>query len=319
MTKYLYTFLIILLASALYAQNELPLQRQYFFNDLVINPATAGSKSYNPASLNYRKQWVGIKDAPAFQSFVMHGLLWNQKVGFGGSIYNSTSGPTTQNGIQLAYSYHISIIKNITRLSFGISAMLNQFLLNEKALRMDQPGDNAIIDGTSKTIVADGTAGLYYYTGGYSTKKYYLGLSASNLLQHEIVKWGSNGMILPKRPKGFFLAGGYEYKLPVDFTFEPSFLLKYYEKTPGLLYDETTPAPGLLYDINAKIAYKGAVWIGGSYRDKESIVAMVGLNGDVIRIGYAYDMGLTSIKKYNTGSHEIYLSLHIKRRELKTM
>lgn len=308
MLKYLFTLSFVFFALILSAQNELPLQKQYYFNDMVINPATTGTKDYNPASINYRKQWVGIKDAPTFQSFVMHGLLWNQKMGFGGAAYHSTSGPTSQSGVQLAYSYHLPIIRNITRLSFGISAMANQFLLNERALKLDQPGDNAIIDGTSKTIVGDATAGLYYYTEKYSTKRYFLGLSVSNLVQKDIPEWSSHSIDLPKRPKGFFLAGGYEYKLGGSFTFEPSFLLKYYEKKPDLLYD-----------INAKVAYKEAVWIGGSYRSKESMVAMIGLGGDIIKIGYAYDMGFPSIKKYSPGSHEIYLSLYIKRRELKTM
>src|SRR5688500_18349824 len=102
--------------------------------------------------------------------------------------------------------------------------------------------------------------------------------------------------------------GGYEFKLGTIFKVEPSYLAKYFEK-----------APELKYDLNARLTCKEVIWIGASYRNQESMVAMIGLNGDVIRIGYAYDMSKSGIQKYTSGSHELYLTLFIKRRDLKTM
>ena len=45
------------------AQQE-PLFTQYYVNDMAINPAISGSKSYNPLTIQTRQQWLGFEGAP---------------------------------------------------------------------------------------------------------------------------------------------------------------------------------------------------------------------------------------------------------------
>ena len=46
-----------------FAQQE-PLFTQYYVNDMAINPAISGSKTYNPLTIQTRQQWLGFEGAP---------------------------------------------------------------------------------------------------------------------------------------------------------------------------------------------------------------------------------------------------------------
>jgi hypothetical protein len=50
------------------------------------------------------------------------------------------------------------------------------------------------------------------------------------------------------------------------------------------------------------------IWIGASYRHKDSFAGMVGFNiSNTVNLGYSYDNSTTSLATYNRGSHELVL------------
>ena len=50
------------------------------------------------------------------------------------------------------------------------------------------------------------------------------------------------------------------------------------------------------------------VWLGTGYRFHEAITVMAGYNyDDKFYFGYAYDIGITDLRQYNSGSHEIMI------------
>ena len=51
---------ICLLIILTYKSQQNSMTSQYLFNDFAINPAVAGTKSYSPLSISFRRQWVGI-------------------------------------------------------------------------------------------------------------------------------------------------------------------------------------------------------------------------------------------------------------------
>ena len=129
---------------------QMPHYSQYMFNDFCINPAIAGTKSYQPIMVMIRNQWVGLDDAPRTQTLSLHGS-WIKNTGIGGMIINDVTGPAHQTGIQLAYAYHI-LLKGESYLSLGISGTLAQYVLDKDAIELDDPNDNAILGGKEKTI-----------------------------------------------------------------------------------------------------------------------------------------------------------------------
>jgi len=57
-----------------FAQQE-PLFTQYYVNDMAINPAISGSKTYNPLTIQTRQQWLGFEGAPLSTNISYHGAL----------------------------------------------------------------------------------------------------------------------------------------------------------------------------------------------------------------------------------------------------
>ena len=71
------------------------------------------------------------------------------------------------------------------------------------------------------------------------------------------------------------------------------------------------PSPGS-FDLNVKVSYQNSVWGGISYRHNDAIVAMIGYElNDRFNIGYSYDVTLSGLRGYSSGSHEIVLRAKI--------
>ena len=69
----------------------------------------------------------------------------------------------------------------------------------------------------------------------------------------------------------------------------------------------------LQFDINIKRTYKQLVWLGVSYRTQEAVAIMMGFRKDRILFGYAYDIAISDIRKYNVGTHEILFMFKFNR------
>jgi len=91
---------------------------------------------------------------------------------------------------------------------------------------------------------------------------------------------------------------GYTFDLNDVLLVEPSFLFKAIENAPSQA------------DLNARFIYKELAWLGMAYRDQESLVILLGFKKGMYAMGYSYDITLTNIKKYSTGSHELFLSVN---------
>ncbi|MBN4062207.1 type IX secretion system membrane protein PorP/SprF [Bacteroidales bacterium AH-315-I05] len=284
----------LLLASSTVFTQQLPYYSQYMFNDYFINPAVAGSKESGIASISARAQWVGFKDAPSTQTAGMHSPLL-KNMGVGGFLYNHSTGPIRTTGLQLSYAYHIKI-NDEQKVALGLSGMFYQHTLDKNDLKAENPNDAALLGEKEKIFAPDVSFGVYYYG-----ENHYVGISAPQMFQTRLNYNDYNDSIHSnKLVRHYFMHGGYNFELNADFDIEPSVLLKYVANAP------------FQFDINAKVKYKDLVWLGVSYRDKESVVAMVGMEKSNFIVGYSYDVTLSNIRKHSSGSHEIYLGLRIK-------
>jgi type IX secretion system PorP/SprF family membrane protein len=72
--KRLILVIIIFLSISVSAQQE-PLFTQYYLNDMALNPAISGSKTYNPLTIQTRQQWLGFEGAPLSSNISYHGAL----------------------------------------------------------------------------------------------------------------------------------------------------------------------------------------------------------------------------------------------------
>jgi type IX secretion system PorP/SprF family membrane protein len=268
---------------------QLPHYTQYMFNDFVINPALAGVYDYYQIRTNHRFQWVGLMDPPLTNSIAFYGPHANLDMGYGGYVYNDVTGPTSRTGITGSYAYNIAITSDI-RLSMGISASMMQFRVDGTQLNPKDVSDPSILQTVSTTYLPDAGLGVYFYAD-----EFYAGLSVAQLLNNNI-KIFENKNGLNRLKTHINLTGGYRFQVDPDWVLEPSVMIK------------GTAPKELSFDVTAKTEWKQMVWGAVSYRYHEAIAILVGYNYDsMLFFGYAYDIGITSLRKYNTGTHEIMI------------
>ncbi len=296
-TLILLIFLFAIIWQSSQAQ-QMPQYSQYMFNDFCINPAVAGTKSSQPIMAMIRNQWVGLDDAPITQTISFHGS-WLKKTGMGGMIVNDVTGPARQTSIQLAYAHHI-VLKGETYLSLGLSGSVAQYVLDKDAIMLDDPNDNAILGGKEEAIVPDAAFGVYIYG-----ERFYVGWSIPQLFENSIQFNSSETLQENKLVRHYFANAGYRFNAGENIEIEPSFLFKTIENAPFQL------------DINTKVIIQKMAWLGCSYRDSESIVAMAGIRFKDIGLGYSFDFTLTNIKNHSTGSHEFFLSYLLPYKEVQ--
>jgi len=280
---------VILTGSACLKGQQLPHYTQYMFNDFVINPAIAGVHDYYQIRTNHRFQWVGLVDPPLTNSIAFYGPHDKLDMGYGGYVYNDVTGPTSRTGITGSYAYNIAITSDI-RLSMGISASIMQFRIDGTQLYPKDISDVALLQVVSTSYLPDAGIGAYLYA-----EDFYVGLSAAQLLNNNL-KIFDNRNGLNRLKTHINLIGAYRFQLDPDWILEPSVMIK------------GTAPKELSFDVTARAEWNKMVWGAVSYRFHEAIGIMLGYSyEEMLFFGYAYDIGLSAIRKYNTGTHEIMI------------
>jgi type IX secretion system PorP/SprF family membrane protein len=281
-------FTIIAGSAGLQAQ-QMPHYTQYMFNDFVINPAIAGVHDYYQIRTNHRFQWVGLLDPPMTNSIAFYGPHATLDMGYGGYVYHDVTGPTSRTGVTGSYAYNIAISGDM-RLSMGLYASVMQYRIDGTQLNPADVSDPAILNMVSTSYLPDAGIGLYLYA-----EKFYAGLSVAQLLNNNIKIFDDKDGV--NRLKTHInLTGAYRFWLDQDWLIEPSIMIK-----------GTVPQQ-LSFDITARVEWQRTLWGGFSYRNKDAVAIMVGYSFDEsLFFGYAYDIGITELSKYNTGSHEIMI------------
>ncbi len=288
----LFAFLIFVIPNV--KAQQVSLESQYMLNDFVLNPAIAGTQNYIPVNFNFRRQWVGIQGAPVTQSLSAHGYL-GKNVGFGGQFFNDVTGPSRRTGMNVSFAYHLRLSSDYTKkLSFGIAGVFFQHVIDGEKLTTDMPDDPAIVNAFNNQFCPDANFGVLYT----DKEKWYAGASVFNLLQIKKDLFQLMDEIENPVERTYFFNSGV-YLKKGDYIIEPSVLLRYQANTPFQL------------DINTRVLYKNIVWLGTSYRHQDAVVLMTGFYFDKFRLGYAYDLTLSEVKDYTTGSHEINLVYYI--------
>ena len=289
--KKLFLIPIILFACAVYGQ-QLPQYTQYMFNQYAYNPAYAGvNKYWQGRSLN-RYQWIGINDAPRTFTLSAHGPLKNEKIGLGGYAYTDIVGPTRRIGFQASFTYHLQLSETIN-LSFGVSGGFNQWLLDADKITTYHPDDFYFSNGLLRSFDPDGKFGLWLYHPDW-----FFGASVGQMFHNKLsfleTQTGSESYM----EDHFYFTGGYKFRIGDDWAIEPTTLLKM-----GL------PAP-LKLDLNVRGIYKEIVWLGFGWRSNDAITSFIGFEyKDMLSIGYGFDLSITQLRNFNTGTHELMLGV----------
>jgi type IX secretion system PorP/SprF family membrane protein len=277
---------IVLSASSIYSQQS-ALYTQYMHNPFVLNPAIAGTVNYFQFRSIHRFQWIGITDAPVTNSLSLYGPVSakSKDMGYGGTIYNDATGPTSRTGLTGAFAYNTAINDEI-RVSFGLNAGILQYK-SEKIEGIDD-NDKAMPKTITSKFLPDAAIGVYMYSTNF-----HVGFSADRLFNSKLVL-AEDQKALGKLKSHFYLIGAYNYIFNRKYALESSVNIR-----------GVSPAP-IQLDFNVKAIYRKIGWFGVSFRTQDAISFLGGyIFNNKIYIGYSYDYNISPLRKYSTGSHEL--------------
>ncbi|MEM9886322.1 MAG: PorP/SprF family type IX secretion system membrane protein [Bacteroidota bacterium] len=293
----------------------------YMFNALAINPAYAGSQDYLMINLLNRNQWLGWTNedskAPNTQILSLHSPL-NERVGLGFHLSNDVIGASRTTALNTSYAYRITF-------PFGtISAGLQAGLINWRAdwsdlnLRDGFANDPAFNEMPETRLLPNFGVGLYF-----QNEFAYAGFSLPRLLPLSLTKAAdrTNATLYDASlyRHFYFTAGGILPIISDDVVFKPSILFR---KVGGFGASDVPvdrAASPTSIDLDASIFFLQTLWIGTSYRwslegtfGKNSSHDSINFWGafylkNGLRIGLAYDIGLTPIRRYSNGSLELMI------------
>ena len=289
----LFFFLICLLGNFVYSQ-QLPLNSQYIYNPLVINPAFSGITESSSIILMNRNQWTGFVDEPIrTTSISAHHALNNQKHGLGSLLFSDRTGAINIHGLDLMYSFKFPIFLNYN-LSLGISGNIYQYVFDDSNL--NTATFDPILNGEiQKKINFDSNFGFLVYDDFL-----FFGASIVNLIQSKVLNQDTNE---PNQfARNYYFFGGYNFTDEVTkIGFEQSFLLKKTEFTD------------FQYDINLKAIFNNIFWLGAGYRSNDELIALFGFNYDKFSLIYSIDYNYGEIGNYSGASHEFSLVYYFRK------
>lgn len=270
---------------------QYPVFTQYYFNELVINPAFAGNHVKLSASMMYRNQWINFPGAPKTLNFTTHTALMKNKIGLGLMVNRDEIGSYKNEHIYVSYAYKLHL--QDATLAMGLQAGINLLGADFDNLDLSRPDDELFYNVVNRVKPNFG-AGLFF-----SKKNYFLGFSVPFILNNAVVTSTEQLLAEIKEARYYFLRGG--VVLPLDnvnkIKFNPSALIRAQEGQP------------LSFDLNAAVIFYDVFSIGTSYRLGDSFITYIDLKlSDKIHFGYSYDLTSSSVRRFSNGTHEFMLN-----------
>lgn len=293
--KRIYFFMLLLLSIVTFSQQD-PQYTQYNYNMNVINPAYAGSKGYGSLNFLARRQWVGVEGAPKTLSLSYNTPL-GKSLGLGVNASFDEIGPVKETLLYADFSYTLYLGERLN-LAFGLKGGMT--FLNVRTLDLLDNNDKLNVPINLKT--PNFGAGFYLYTDTY-----YIGFSVPNLIKTRHLEDKLESPSTSSENMHFFTNTGYVFTISDDLKLKPSTMLKFSDNSP------------LSVDLSLNLLYKNIVELGLSHRLDDSISAIVGFQAsENFRIGYAYDLTLSSYQLFNSGSHELLLTYDFIKNNIKS-
>ncbi len=301
---------------------QMPQYSQYLRNQFMINPGSAGIYNFTDITLSGRMQWVGFENAPitSYASFTKvigkEKVIYNPslrtgsgpvknpdiktgkfKQAIGGQLVTDQYGAFSKLNLSGTYAIHIPMSKSVN-LSFGAKLGYNNNSFNRnKAVALNQGTDQVYQEFTNTNLnrnLINIGSGLYLYSN-----KFFLGLSAENLTK-DMIAFGS-GVINFDTKIHTNITGGYKLKLNSNLTLTPSFLVQYMSPSP------------MSTAVSMQLEFKEWLWCGLSYRNKDAVIGMLGMNiSNRFKLGYSYDFSVSRFNSVASGGHELVLGIMLR-------
>ena len=283
---------LILLTGTTIAQ-QVPFSSQYYSNPFVTNPAFTGNHERVNAFLTHRSQWTGLSGAPQTSYLTLDGPIEAKNIGLGLNLYSDVTDITSRVGAFANYSYKLKI-NDDNNLFIGLAiGAINNKIDFSKAVVRDTDDPFLFTESQSKTAFS-ADFGL-----GYTFKKLEVGFCAPQILGNTMkYKMTDNGSSYYTFARHY--QGSVKYVFDVvkekEITVYPLIMVRY---ATGSVFQ---------YDVNVVADWKKMGWFGITYHSNYAVAISGGLRYKNIAVGYAYDLGISKVKKFTGATSEFLLS-----------
>lgn len=285
MKRYFFVFFFLFTVSG-YAQLY-PVFSQYYFNELMINPAYAGSHIQLSATATYRNQWINFPGSPKTFSFSAHSSLLKGRIGLGMMVNVDKIGSYANKDVTLAYAYRLQFPK--ATLSLGLQAMFYFLNADFSSLTLRTP-DDPLFNSYNQFRPNIG-AGIYY-----NRKNFFVGFSVPYLINSQFVNFEQVAAQL-RQTRNYFLRSGFYSSLSKNVKINPSMLLRTQEGQP------------LSVDLNAAFIFYDVFSVGVSYRSEDAIISFVNLQLlENLFFSYSFDFTTSNLSPFSSGSQELMIN-----------
>lgn len=282
------------IATAAMGQQD-PMYTQFFSNQMVLNPAYAGSRDAISITALYRNQWTGFPGAPVTQTTSIHAPISKGGSGAGLTFQHDKVGITDNSFLSGAYAYRIDLGK--ARLAFGLNGELRLQQINWAKANPLESADPGIAYTNRSLFLPNLGAGVYL-----DGEHWFVGASIPRMLETEL-KYASPAQSpahLAQLRRHLYVSGGLAIKLAEHVMLRPQVLVKQVAHAP------------VEVDLNLGVMLKDKLWTGITYRTDDSIDLFVQYSiNSRLRLGYAFDYAFTPLGNYSAGSHELLLGLEL--------
>ncbi|MFT7611832.1 MAG: type IX secretion system PorP/SprF family membrane protein [Parvicellaceae bacterium] len=270
---------------------EYPIIGQYMFNEMVLNPASAGHKDLVAGQFSFRKQWINIKGAPTTQNFSIQSPLKNEKMGIGFTFYRDKIGVSSETGVMGNFAYRLKL-KNKQRIVFGMGGGLFFQRNRYSDLNVTHSGDANFMLDTPVGVLPNFSAGIRYENDGLE-----IGVSIPMILTTRF-NANTSKFELQNRFRNY----NYLFRTVYNYTLNEEFSIKF-----GGLY-KYNPVMKSQMDLTFVAEMKGKLSFGMGYRTDEGVLILSRFKiNDQFDFGAQYEIPTSKIYQYRAGSVEVSL------------
>ena len=284
---------------------------QFYANPLYLNPAFAGTHMAPRSTLNYRNQWPGIPG-----TFVTSSFSYDQQVsalhgGIGLMFVTDKMASSLQSSrISAMYAYQLKLTRKFS-IRAGFEGAFWQKKLDWSVLTFGDMIDpiRGFVFQTGDSPAGNSVQGMDLSAGilGFS-EKFYAGFAAHHLTQPDESLVSNN-----------------ESPLYTKYTAHMGFHIPVNKNGSLLNDDNITVSPNLLFrkqgdnqQINMGLYVQKGPYVGGIwYRYNDAAILLAGIEMGLVKIGYSYDLTVSSLSMATSGSHEISLQINFMAKEKK--
>jgi len=286
--------LVLILASfqTLRSQQNV-LYSQYMFDKMLLNPAYAGSSKWMVGSIKNRMQLVNLDGSPRTNLLTFQAPVQARNIGLGVKIIHDKIAVTNSLTATGIFSYHIGFGGG--KLSFGLEGGFTSNSFNYDDLNKVDIGDPSIPLGKESVMLPEISTGVFF-----RTQKLYVGGSVYHLFNSQNKTSFLGNKDLYSLNRCIYGLGGYNFDISKKFSLEPSFLLKYAKGAPFQL------------DLNLTAFLYNRVSVGTSFRTGDAVIILLKVDATKnLKFYYSYDITISNLAKYSSGSHEMGISYGI--------